>query len=824
VSKKKRRDLEHRRRLSGDGDRREQVIRAILRADKFDRITEEVLRELIAISSIRSRPVDKLIVQLPDKITQEQAMKLAKPLRRFTPEGRQRVIDELKRVPSVGLRMAELVRLAVTNPLDFLAGKSPIEAYLALCERSGMHPAIVRALHHLRDAISVTTTKCPPDGSINYSWTLVLERITREMFERVQACLGEVDIDALHTPQCDRWLAGIQFFDQVKTGRVQIIPRIALPPASLPGATDGPILVAAGAEEIAAVAQPPLPAEASKFPKELQALVERCGAYRARTNYEYLELSGDDFAALCRSDQVAWDCAQHLGEALERTCVDMFERMRAGFSNQWAVRAPEGDAWREEDAAEVTRCLQSLTTLATSCRYWEQGMPQQPDSLARRLLFLLESSLVSGLFFVFLQRRFPELFRDIEDEELVDSHRIAALRARADRQMQTLFGLESQLDALRRELPGIIEKGIAPTLALEVTDCCYAAFAAFVPLFLAANSHKWRDLKESPCSIEKPMQRFLIGRIMDCDESAAGRGYVALTAYEPGALPPLRCRFVPEAEQPTKYGQAEICRFSLRGGVALSPSVALPIAKLLDGHGRVASLARYIGVLANDDVAQWPDVASCTAVRQCMRYLNDEAVRILQIESFTPDSVVSLLGLPGVAMEMTDEFEQSMALRESIVDSPEFRPLDEVLAEMEVLGGADERFPLREYSLCVLNFDVPEALSGEEQDAGIIARRKKVKGFLKQKSVWPLEEAEAILKTLGIAIESKEEGAPHGRIRFQERNVTLPSRVLKDKQVFANSLYRWICTLRQDEALAALLEHNDPRLGPWIQKHSRAND
>ena len=94
--------------------------------------------------------------------------------------------------------------------------------------------------------------------------------------------------------------------------------------------------------------------------------------------------------------------------------------------------------------------------------------------------------------------------------------------------------------------------------------------------------------------------------------------------------------------------------------------------------------------------------------------------------------------------------------------------------------------------------------------------------FLNQKNRWPLEEAEQILKALGIVIESKSDGAPHGKVRYNERHHTLSSKLLKDGQVYARYLHEWIVTLGREPArLPSFWNQNDPRLAPYMRKSGR---
>jgi len=121
-----------------------------------------------------------------------------------------------------------------------------------------------------------------------------------------------------------------------------------------------------------------------------------------------------------------------------------------------------------------------------------------------------------------------------------------------------------------------------------------------------------------------------------------------------------------------------------------------------------------------------------------------------------------------------------------------------------------------DYSFCVLKGRASaEELDEEAKDE---RRRRRVRRFLNQKARWPLAEAEQILKALDIFFEPKEDGAPHGKVRCGDRQHTLSSKLLKDKQVYSTYLYEWIHTLGQERLLADLLQRKDPRLTPYMRK------
>ena len=93
--------------------------------------------------------------------------------------------------------------------------------------------------------------------------------------------------------------------------------------------------------------------------------------------------------------------------------------------------------------------------------------------------------------------------------------------------------------------------------------------------------------------------------------------------------------------------------------------------------------------------------------------------------------------------------------------------------------------------------------------------------FLNQKSRWPLEEAEEILRAWGIVIEAKEDGAAQEGSASAIRHHTLSSKLLKDGQVYANYLHEWISTLGQERMLAELLRRK--RIFGWPASSRKAD-
>ncbi len=298
---------------------------------------------------------------------------------------------QLERIANVGGRIGLMVRGSLANPLVFLAGKSPFDGYLTVCRNSGIHWGILRALQHLRDVITVTEEKFFTDPTkVSMNWRLHWDRITPAMVRHVEKCLRPLDAQALHSPACNRWIAGIQrFFDEVKAGTFRIADRPEV--ERLPGA--GP----AAAERHEGQVGPSSRPHAAEAAEGLQGFHDGLRALREHLLPHYLDLSPEDFAMLCRSDREAADFARRLGSAIERFAVRCLRAARRDFLDSCAT-TPATD-----DAAEIGRCVRLVTQQAAKYgRLLGQELPQGENTVGRRLVELAESSLVSGLFCLFL--------------------------------------------------------------------------------------------------------------------------------------------------------------------------------------------------------------------------------------------------------------------------------------------------------------------------------------------------------------------------------------------------------------------------------------
>ena len=808
--------------LSRGEIQREHLVQMTARKWQLDAIAEKVLREVLAQCSIRDESTGKFHVEFPHQLALDQQVRIAKPLRETPQEGRKHVLRQLEGIAGVGTGLAKMVRVSLANPLVALAGKSPFDRYLAVCRNSGMHWGIVRALQHLRDAITVTEERFftnPAKRKIN--WRLHLEQISPAMLKRVEECLRGVDARAIHEPACNRWINGIQgFFDTVKGGTFHLPTHpaaVRLPSTSAPPAAGGE------AAAVPACVPSPPPAEGpDNVAEELRGYRAGLRALRKHLSPQYLDLAPDDFAALCRFDQDARDFAQGLGRAIEQFSVHCLGAVRQKFIEGCAARAPGNGASPEDCGVELGKCVRQLAEEAASFRSWlEAELPQGENSVGGRLLALVESSLVSGLFLLLLQQRFAELFRDTRDADCDDSRRRAEAKAAASRRLAIVQEIEASLAQQRSTLPALAEKAESPAIALDVAKCCEAALAGVVSLLvLAARGERW-DVPESSRAMGKLAHRFLSAE-SSCVEAQNGpRDYMELVDFEPGVFPPVRCWYFQRGEEnKAVHEQAQACRFSRRGGVALSPDIAVPVSVLFGEESRLARVADFLGAEADRHLAGWRDLARASGIRQCLPYVENHGAQLarIQIRDGGSGGHVTLLALPTAAMAMSDDFAENIAVPQAIEQSREGSPSKESLLRAVDAYWREKGIAPGDYSLCVLGTH-PLAVEQDAAEAEDDLRwRRRVRRFLNQKARWPLEQAEEILKALGIVIGPKEDGAPHGKVRLGDRHHTLSSKLLKDGQVYATYLYEWIHTLGQERLLADLLGRKDPRLAPYMRK------
>jgi hypothetical protein len=759
-------------------------------------VVKEVLQEIMAIVSTREKFPGQFLLDVPVQITKDQQMRVAAPLRKSSQEEMQRVIRELEAIGTFGPQMAGLVRAALASPAVALAGKSPFDGYLTICRNTGVNGALVRAIQHLRDVITVVDERFftdPTRGTIRCE--LHPDRITPTMLKQVEECLREVDTRVLRDPMRNRWINGPlqRFFDRVKMGTF-VLPARAV--AVRVQSASGPL----AANEDAGY---------DAVPEETRALNDGLRTLREHLAPQYLDLPPKDFAALCRSDEGARDAAQRMGKAIERFSVRCLGAVRQKFLEGCAALA-SGNGASAEDAVDAGKCLQPLTEEAASFRSWlEGGWPQEENSMGGDLWALAESSLVSGLFLVFLERRFAELFQDVRDEGMDDPRHRGEAKALAARRLAKLQGIEATLKQQRQALPALVAKGESPAIALDVAKYCEDALVAVVPLFVLAARSKEPNVT-APYMAGKLSQSFLSAEGVCTTTSDGLPDCLELVEHDPGAFPYLRCRYIERNEdQEATSEPAQVCRFSRRGGVVLSPRIAIPVSTLFGEESRLARLAAFLGSEANRHVAEWRRLAGTAEFRQCVPYLEGDAAHLARVHIRGGEfgGGVTLLALPAAAMAMSDVFAENATFPQALEHAPEESPAKVALLRAVEAYWREKDVAPADYSLCDFKQSVSVGKQEAEKTGDELHWRRRVRRFLNQKTRWPLPDAEAILNSVGIVIEPKEDGAPHGKIRLDQRHITLPSRPLKDKEMYATSLCKWIRELGQERKLAGLLDH-----------------
>jgi hypothetical protein len=855
---------------------REQIVETYARRCKLNALAVEVLRLIVADCAVRGDLGGKFSLQLPSQVTLEQQIRIARPLWKFLCRRREQAILQLERIPGVGITMARIARHSLANPMVMLSGKSPLDGYLRVCRESAMHWGIVRALEHLRDALVVTREAyfTDPDKH-SVGWRLNVSQITPAMLHRVERCLRDVDPRAIREPDCNRWLKGLQeFFEQVKAGTFQLPARSGPTQPALAGKAPETADPQSAAPSLRV-------AKLDDVPRQSRALYEGLRELRERLLPQHLERRPEDFAALCRSEPGVWDFAQRLGAAIERFSVRCLTALRQKFLEDCGADQPigtigrymapasgpstteggglaGGDVSPADAAAEVAKCVPRLAEEAALLRSWlERELPQEENSLGRRTLTLVENSLVSGLFVLFLRHGFAEFFHDAGDEEGGDPRR-AEGKGLATRRAAIVFAIEASLERQQSTVAAAGGKGESSAIALDVVKCCEAALAAVAPLFVLAGrggvltqrvgvagrlagGDARRDEEESPVAGGKIYQRFLSAEAHCADAPAGALDHTEFVEYEPGVFPPLQCRYFPGEEAPGTRLRvegpgrvppkavglpvaAQVCRFWRKGGVAFSPDIAVPVAVLFGEESRMARTADFLAAAANRHLAHGRQLAGSMGFRQCLPYLENQAAQWARIQLRQGTGGVTLLALPTAAMAMSDDFAENFTLANAIQKAQAQSPAREVLLRAVDAFWRAKGIAPDDYSLCVLQPLTPVEGPDEAEADDQRLWQRRVRRFLNQKARWPLKEAEEILNALGIVIEPKADGAPHGKVRLGDRHHTLSSKLLKDGQVFATYLWEWIRTLGQERLLADLLRQNDPRLAPYMRKADAAEE
>ena len=590
---------------------------------------------------------------------------------------------------------------------------------------------------------------------------------------------------------------------------------------------------------------------------------------RERLLPQHVDRTPEDFAGLCRSEPGVWDFAQRLGAAIERFSVRCLTALRQKFledcgadhdhDHEYMVpdMVPDmvpasgpgtteggglagGGASPADAAAEVAKCVPRLAEEAALLRRWlERELPQEENSLGRRLLTVVENSLVSGLFVLYLRQGFAEFFHDAGDEEGGDPRSRAEAKGLATRRAAIVFAIEASLAAsgLRWFRP----EGRENRLPSPWTWCNAArrAGGGGAPL----------------CACRAGRGTWEAGRLAGGDgwRRVAGRGGIPRRRRQSLSAFPHAERTAPMARQghwtirnwwstsrasslPCSVGTFQrrrgragyhrrgwACglrrRFAASGekaGSLFSRTWRFPSPRLRRGkpHGPHGGSPRR---------GSQPPSGPRAAVGQehgapAMSSLPGEAGRpVGRIQVRQGPGGVTLLALPTAAMAMSDDFAENVTWEQAIRQAHEQSPAQEVLLRAVEACWRAKGIAPDDYSLCVLQPLTPVEEPDEEAEDQRPWQRR-VRRFLNQKARWPLKEAEEILNALGIVIEPKADGAPHGKVRLGDRHHTLSSKLLKDGQVFATYLGEWIRTLGQERRLADLLRRKDPRLAPYMRK------
>ena len=280
----------------------------------------------------------------------------------------------------------------------------------------------------------------------------------------------------------------------------------------------------------------------------------------------------------------------------------------------------------------MSKCLHRLAEEAAAFQRWlEQELPQADGTVGRRLVELAESSFVSGLFCLFLQRRFADLFRDAGGGTGGRPHQ------RAQSESGVRFDRRSSWISTRR-WSGCGNRFRPPpknrnrrTSRRMRQNAARQSFRQLLPLLhLAAHGMK-REAAKSTFPLGKPRYRFLgaKGVFSDARQKLLElMEFVGVTS--PGSFPPLRCdyRFCPPSRGCPRSGRGH--RFSRRGGVMLSPQIAVPISTLFGDESGVA--------LAREFPRRGGRPAPCRVVaagwghafRQCLPYIESNESRSRQ--------------------------------------------------------------------------------------------------------------------------------------------------------------------------------------------------
>ena len=277
---------------------------------------------------------------------------------------------------------------------------------------------------------------------------------------------------------------------------------------------------------------------------------------------------------------------------------------RRKFLEDCAAPLPAAEVPELDGSAEIGRCLRQLTEEAALFHHWlEAELPQGENTVGRRLLELAENSLVCGLFLLYLQQRHGELFPEFPATEYGDAAR-------------------------RDEANNVVARH---PVAGHVARRCQDATATLLRLVRTAGAPPGSgspEVQQSAVAAGKLAHRFLSAEAISAETAGGTANYMLLAAYEPGAFPAMRCRYLYRgAETEAAYEEVGLCRFSRRGGVAFSADVAIPVTALFGPESPLTRIAEFLGTEADRQLAAWRHLAKNPGVRRCLPYLENHGAR-----------------------------------------------------------------------------------------------------------------------------------------------------------------------------------------------------
>ncbi len=325
------------------------LAETIVRKERLGRVAADVLRAVLECCSVRLERGGRFQVRQPPKITLEQQLGIVAPITSLASEDRESVIVQLQHIASLGPKIARMVRLSLANsyltaasrpqtglsaPPSYtprITGNTTFDRYLTACRNSGMHWGIIRPLQHLRDVLTVTEEQYFTDPSKHdIKWTLHADRITSTMLKHVADCLRTVDVRAFASPPAND---GSPAFERSSSGsrRGRSGCMIDLPRRDRKGS---PMSRRQAGRRQARPRQPNRQravAPRDDLPAEFREMHEGLWSLRQYLLPQYLDLSPEGFAALCRSGEEAHDFARRLSGAIERFSIHCFGTAQRSF-------------------------------------------------------------------------------------------------------------------------------------------------------------------------------------------------------------------------------------------------------------------------------------------------------------------------------------------------------------------------------------------------------------------------------------------------------------------------------------------------------------